>query len=312
MHVVYIDAVFLMNFLMDGVILYATGWMARKKRVWWRLLLGSAIGAGYSLLLFVPNSGGVLFSVLAKFIFSCLIVAAAFFPSNLVDFLRVWALFFLSSFVIGGAALAANSIFAETRIFGGMVWVSGRGFWESQVLLPLILGAVPMVFWMGKAVWKRMERLRSREGFFWNVQISMDEEQAEFVGLIDTGNALIDPLSRLPVAVVEWEALQNLLPSVINEMYRQNKNPVMELADKSLDAAWQARFRFVPYRGVGGTMGMLLAFRPTKCHLVQKGNRVVVEKILVAINPHQLSGDKSYQAILPPDSLRENEESLVS
>lgn len=313
MKTVYVDVVWLINFAMDLVILFVTGWMAKKKTKRWRLLTGAAIGASYSLLLMIPVAATTIFSLFAKLLFSCLMVLIVFGAQNVVEFLRFWGLFYLASFIFGGAAYGINSLFYDTQLLGGMVFASGRPAWIPNIGVSLIALSVPVVYVLGRTAWNRMERWKLRKENLWNVSIAIDGHSARFAGLLDTGNALADPLTGLPVAVVEWEAVAAILPEALLQSYRDQRDPVLEFPELALDEQWQSRFRIVPYRGVGGSMGMLLAFRPAEMVLEQNESRVLVHKILIALNPKPLSSDHTYQAILPPASLsEENMETLLN
>lgn len=312
MKVVYVDVVWLINFAMDLVILLVTGWMAKKKVKRWRLLTGAVIGATYSLMLLLPDFTTTTFSLFAKLLFSCLMVLIVFGPKNVVEFLRFWGLFYLASFVLGGAAYGINALFYDTQAFGGMVFTSGKPSWIPSIGVPFIALSVPVVYVLGKTAWKRMERLKLREGNLWNVSVVIDGQAIRFTGLLDTGNGLTDPLTRLPVAVVEWEVLTPILPEALTQSYLEQRDPTLDLGNSDMDEQWQARLRIVPYRGVGGSMGMLLAFRPVEFVIEQKEQRITVEKVLIALNPKPLSSDKTYQAILPPECLSETNTSKAS
>lgn len=305
MKVVYIDVVWLINVGMDFVILAAAGWMTRRKHRLWRLLAGALLGASYSLLLFVPGATGLTAGIGAKLLFSCLMVFVAFKPQNIVEFLRFCGLFYLASFGVGGTAYGINALFHNTQVLGGMVLVSGGALWNVNAGILLIICTVPVVYVLGKTAWSRMERMKHREGNLWNVSISIDGIQVDFTGLLDTGNALTDPLTRLPVAVVEWEALASVLPESLKRSFQENLDPTLSLGAMSVEEEWQSRLRIVPYRGVGGTMGMLLAFRPSEFVITQGETQHKVEKILIALNPRPISNEKAYQAILPPACLTE-------
>lgn len=312
MKVVYIDVVWLTNFCMDAVILLAAAWMARRRVRWWKIAFGSVLGASYALLLLAPQAMEPAISMVAKIAFSCLMVIVTFGPKNVLEFLRFWGLFYLASFVVGGAAYALNALSGQTQMFGGMVLVAGKGLWDLNITNLAVITAVPVVYILGKIAWKRLQRLKNREGNLWQVQIRIDDFTAEFTGLLDTGNALSDPISGLPVAVVEWQALEPVLPPVLIAAYKENRDVTMELSGQGLDPDWQSRLRIIPYRGVGGSMGMLLAFRPTHFVMRQGDEQLNTTKLLVAINPKPMAADKTYQAILPPACLTDTHSSIAS
>ncbi|MFC4770203.1 sigma-E processing peptidase SpoIIGA [Effusibacillus consociatus] len=310
MPVIFIDVVWLINFVMDAVILVAAAWMGRRKVRWWRIALGSAVGASYALLFLMPGGTEPFISWGAKILFSCLMVILTFHPKNVLEFLRFWGLFYLASFVIGGATYGLNFLLGETRPIGGMVLVSHEAVWG--VNKQFVLLSIPVIYLIGKVAWNRIERFKKREGNLWHVELALEGVRVEFTGLLDTGNVLTDPISGLPVAVVEWRALEPLLPPSLLEAYREHRDVTMDLGEKAVEGDWQSRLRIVPYRGVGGTVGMLLAFRPSK-FVVRQGETVsAVSKILVAINPKPMSGDEAYHAILPPACIAETDSSIAS
>ncbi|WP_018132774.1 sigma-E processing peptidase SpoIIGA [Effusibacillus pohliae] len=310
MPVVFVDVVWLVNLVMDAVILALAAWMARKRVGWRRIALGSVLGASYALLLFVPAALTSTMNVLTKLLFSCLMVWITFRPKTAIEFLRLFGLFYLASFVVGGAAYGLNALFAKPVAFGGMVFVAHQSWWQPNIVLYLVLSAIPVVYGMGKAAWNRVQRQKNRESNLWQVRITLDGKQAEFTGLLDTGNALVDPLSGLPVAVVEWQALEPLLPQPIVEAFLAKRDVTLDLGTLGLEGAWQSRLRIVPYRGVGGTVGMLLAFRPAEFVIHQGEAVTAVPNILVAINPKPLAGDRGYRAILPPACLTDSDVSI--
>src|SRR6476646_5380698 len=53
--VVYIDLIFAANLLIDGVLLWLTGWLVKLRVSWWRLVLSAVIGALYVVMMFVPE-----------------------------------------------------------------------------------------------------------------------------------------------------------------------------------------------------------------------------------------------------------------
>jgi stage II sporulation protein GA (sporulation sigma-E factor processing peptidase) len=172
--------------------------------------------------------------------------------------------------------------------------------------------SVLLVFFLGRAAWNRIERQKIREGNLWKVIVAVDGLETEFTGLLDTGNSLADPITGLPVAVVEWQALENLLPAALLQAYCQNEDVTMNLGEKRIEGDWETRLRIVPYRGIGGTVGMLLAFRPANFMIRQGNFQSQTDKILVAINPKPMVGDKSYQAILPPSCAPNSNSSIAS
>lgn len=311
MPVVYIDVVWLINFGLDGFILLVTAFLARRQVRWWRTIGASAIGASYALLLFFPAMSAYL-TFVCKLLFSLLMVWVAFRPKGLLEFAKMLGLFYLASFLTGGAAFAANSMFGSATIHNGMMMISGSAVWMQQTKMILILLALPLVYLLGKSAWNRLARTRQREQNLWAVTVRFSGREVSLTGLLDTGNALTDPLSRTPVMVADWELFREVLPEPLAELMAQGKDISMALGEVEMDEEWQARFRLVPYRGVGGTMGMLLSFRPDEVLLTGQGEAHGCRRVLIGLNPRPLAADGSYRAILHPSMIESEEAGAVA
>ncbi|BCJ86064.1 sigma-E processing peptidase SpoIIGA [Effusibacillus dendaii] len=300
MKVLYADEVWLLNFIMDAAILRIAVWMAKSRVSWRRILAGALLGACYALLLFVPGATEETVSWFAKLLFSCVIVVITFAPKQPLDFIRCFGLFYLASFVVGGTAYAVNAFFAQSAVLGGMVVVSEGAVWSLNIRYFLILLSLPLAYIVGKSAWFRIRRFQQRQANLWKVIIHLDDKQVELIGLLDTGNGLTDPVSGSPVAVVEWQAIEEFLPDSLLAAYREKRDITLNLGQQAIEEEWQARLRIIPYRGVGGKVGMLLAFRPARLLVSQGAIQEEAKNILVAVNPLPLSNDHAYQAILPP------------
>jgi stage II sporulation protein GA (sporulation sigma-E factor processing peptidase) len=301
MPVLYVDVFWLINAIMDSFILFLTAWMARRKVRWWRFLLGAAIGASYALLLFVHDFAQIGLAWMVKVCMSLFIIGVTFAPRGLAEWIRFCALFYLASFVTGGAAYALSAWFqGGTSAEDRLVYLGGGPVWIMPVKIIFVLSAIPLLYILGKTSWKRLLQLRGREEHLWHVEVVLCGQSFSLQGLLDTGNSLTDPISRLPVAVADWRVFRPLLPSRIVQAYEQGRDPVSELGESEIDEDWQSRLRIVPYRGVGSTTGMLLAFRPDRCVCQRDQQFHVYEKVLIALNPKGLSVDGTYQMILHP------------
>lgn len=312
MPVVYLDVIWVINLVLDGFILFVTAFLARRKLQGWRLIGASAIGASYALFLFFPALS-LFLSFFCKVLFSLLMVWVAFRPKGVWEFGKLLGLFYLASFLMGGAAYASNGLFQNISMKNGLLIVKGRVAWLQPSTLLLILLALPLVYWLGRSAWNRLARSKQREQNFWQVEVRIGDWQTEFVGLLDTGNALVDPLSRTPVMVLDWELMREALPEFLTQCFEKGTDLATVLGDSEMEHEWQARMRLVPYRGVGGTMGMLLSLRPDlvlmRAREEQTGSWThTCQKVLIGLNPKPLAADGSYRAILHPAMIGDEQE----
>lgn len=118
----------------------------------------------------------------------------------------------------------------------------------------------------------------------WDVQLILRTGSglAKFRALVDTGNRLHEPISGLPVMIVEQKALQNALPPGFDAAR----------ALRQLPQGW----RIAAY-GVLGSGGKMPCFRPERL-LVRCGERwLLAPDIWIAVYPGRIPGQT--QALAP-------------
>lgn len=295
--VIYIDVVWLVNLLMDGVLLAVTCWIVKRPIRTRRLLFGAIFGAFYSLLIFVPSLSA-LTTWPGKAVASLLMVMLAIGQKNWLDLARTCVFFYFVSFLFAGAAIALNFAIPGVSI-AKMTVVSNRSIQYTTTAASLaLLVSIPICFALLKYVLRRMRQIRLREGLEYTVRISVAGQTCAFTGLIDSGNQLRDPVTRRPVCFVDCAAVQALLPKSLNEAIAKNADLVTALSEVT-EAEWSGVFSLVPFRGAGGITQIAVAFRPNEV-VLQRQNQIlkVHETCLFALSPEKLSADHRFQAIL--------------
>lgn len=267
---VYADSMFLLNFIIDYLLLLATGKICALRLTRGRMLLGAAWGGVYAVLTLVSPA---LFALPTVKLFSGGVVVLIAFGGQG----RLWrsiVVFFAVSAAFGGAVYAALSLGFEP--FGGGIFVP-----VSMKVLALSFaicyGALSLVF---RRMGVRAERC------IVNVEVELGGRRASFKALHDTGNELCEPVSGQRVVIAEESALGGLLPGEISG------GAAEMLLAAAKEPALTGRGRLIPFSSLGGE-GLLFCFRPDK--LLIDGNE---EARLVAVSPGRLCGDGDYQGIV--------------
>ena len=102
---IYVDVVLIENLVINYIILYATGIILKIKVKHLRLILASLIGAIYSIISYIVEVK-VYSNFILKFILSIVIIYVAFNPQKAKNMWKDLLIFYLTSFVFGGAAFA--------------------------------------------------------------------------------------------------------------------------------------------------------------------------------------------------------------
>ncbi|MDR6224792.1 sigma-E processing peptidase SpoIIGA [Desmospora profundinema] len=297
--VVYADMVFLLNLCIDGLLLWLTAAIRRQRTPYWRIAVAAVIGATYAVWhLWQPLTLAYTFG--GKLFVSILMVGVAMGLRAPLAFLRNLGVFYLISFVTGGGMFALHYLLGAGLESGGGVFVTYASGWGSPVSWVFVLAAFPLVWLYARVSFRSLQDRQAVHQYLATVAITVEGVRLECVGLIDTGNQLRDPISRTPVMMVELGRLSEVLP---DGLIRLAKSKDWDALGSGLPPDWLTRVRLVPYRGAAGDGGMMLAFKPDRVDVHQKGTWVESGQVLIGLDAGRLSSDGTYQAILHPSTM---------
>lgn len=279
MTVVYIDSLFLLNWIVDYLLLLATARLSGEIIRRLRLALGAALGALYAAATFFPGMG-FLGHPACRLGSAVLMILCSFGGSRRL--LRVTLVFFGLACAFGGGILAIG-------LLVGRGLSLRNGILYSAMDLKLILLSAAFCYVLLTLFFQRAARHSRRE--LRRSILTLGDKQIVLTALMDTGNTLADPVSGRPVMVAEGEKLQSFLPEKIGR--EQLRDPVSAMECLS-DTGEGRRFRLLPYRSVGVECGMLLALRVDR---VQVGEEDY-GSMLVALSPNLVSDGGGYNALV--------------
>lgn len=299
---IYLDIVFLINLLMDYLILWATASLGQFATSFKKLLIASFLGAAYSLAIFLPPTG-LWMSFGAKVLFSLLMVFCAFYPLGWKKFCQATGYFYLVAFAVGGAMLGAmyivdSNAFAYSTMNGVLVSLSNVTYtW----LVIAVASALVIGRWGAVAIRKNfLDHM-----FQIPVIICLGRHRMPVKALVDTGNQLKDPLTRNPVVVVEYGALKNVLPPQFIAAFESDQEPdVAALVASVSNSNWAHRIRIIPFNSIGKAKGLLLGFCPDEVIVLIRDHPVRVENAVVGVYQKSLSPEGKYRALLHPEILQ--------
>lgn len=299
--IVYLDLVFLMNWLIDGALLLATGWTRKLRFRWWRVALAAAIGAAYTLLMLLPKLS-FLFSFGVKLLLSAAMLLSAFGFGTKPAFLRNLAAFYLINFALAGGIFALHYLLMPAgEVFNG-IWVTrSRGlFFQFRVGFSFLIAALALSLVYFLRVFQSSKQREAVARLIADVTIQVEGVRLTCKGLVDTGNQLYDPLTKTPVMIVEAKLWQDALPAEWINKIRTSDAEQIVAAIGSYDFIWQDRLRVVPYRGVNRGTQFMLAIKPDLVSVLYQDKKLESRKVLIGFDGGTLSSDGTYQAIIHP------------
>ncbi|UFJ41934.1 sigma-E processing peptidase SpoIIGA [Brevibacillus humidisoli] len=309
--VVYLDIIILLNFAIDTLLLWFTAYFRKARIVWWRLLAAAAFGSTYIAFFFLPSFAG-MYQWMVKLLFSVLMLLIAFGFPRLLAFAHHLCVFYFVAFVFGGGVFGLNYLLAsQSEVMNGILVTHNDGFGVGSKPTLLVLAAgFALVYILSRNSYRAIQGPRQIESFLVEVCVKVNGESVICRGLVDTGNQLQEPITRIPVMIMESKLLAHLLPAGLSDRLAQLNGMLDGLDDlfDSMRDEWQARLRVIPYRSVSRGMDFLLAVKPDVVVIVQQGERFECRRVLLGLNPHPLSADQTYQAIVHPALVQQDPE----
>ena len=283
MTVIYLDTLFLLNAIIDYLLLLCTAKVAGDPLHRIRYGCGALLGGVYAVAIFFPNFG-FLSQPLCRVAVAVLMVLISFGGAS--NLLRKTLIFFALSCAFGGGVLAISMLGGEQMsLQGGVVY--------SVMDLKMVLLSASACYVVLTIVFRRFGRHTAIGRELVPVKISMDGRQVTLIGLVDTGNTLTDPVSGCPVLVVEGASLGGIFPEGEQLSCQELQDPPTTM-EKRRGTALAHRFRLLPYRAVGIEMGMLLAIRVVRVDI----NGVSRNGVLVALSPSAVSDGGRYRVLV--------------
>lgn len=292
MPVVYIDVLFGVNLVLNCILLRTAGLICRSKPPLWRTLLGAALGALYAVAVFFPRLGA-FYGLIFKLIASMIIVCAAFPVYSPGGFFKLLLVFYGASMVFGGLSFAAFYL-TDWGARLSAVYSNGVMYFDIPVSA-LFLGAV--AFYGSIRLLSYIIRIGRRRGARKKVIVELGGRRAELTALADTGNILVDPISRAPVIVAELEALRGLF-DFRARVSLSSPNPEEGLSEI---AARGVKARLIPFSSVGEDSGLMVGFVPDLAAVREGGGFRPVGNCVIGVYPKSLSADRSYDALYNPN-----------
>lgn len=143
-----------------------------------------------------------------------------------------------------------------------------------------------------------------RERIITEIIILLDNKKVAIMALVDTGNALNEPITKAPVVIAEYSAIKELLPIDAQKIFEQdNKNDFNMIAHIMSDSDLLTRFRVIPFKSLGKDNGMLLGFKPDEVQLVENKKQQNIKNIIIGVYNKKLSNSGEYSALIHPDIL---------
>jgi stage II sporulation protein GA (sporulation sigma-E factor processing peptidase) len=294
---IYLDVIWALNLLFDTFLLFLTAIILKKQVKLWRLILGGFIGSLLIILSVTPLHAAAGHPA-GKLIFSIIMVLMVFGYKRLRFFARVLMTFYVTTFLLGGTLTGVHYFLQfDMNLATNVAIADIKGFGDPISWLFVLLG-FPLAWHFSKRNIEQFEMTKIQYDSLADVEVQFMGMTFTLKGLIDSGNQLYDPISRMPVMIV---SIAKMLEQMPREIISIAENPDCVLSGgRNFSNELESRMRIIPCKVVGQEHQLIIAFTPENIKIVSNNEIFIAEKGLVSFTAQELSSDDSFQCIIHP------------
>lgn len=264
----YIDVFFLVNFMMDCILLKIVHKVLKCPATHGSICIGAILGAVLTcIVVVVPGLNMPVKFVLFHGVINIVMIKTGLKLRWDRTFVKAYILLYICAFLMGGIMEYFHQYIRVGSLFFALALA---GYYAS-------LG-----------IWNFFTYLAMRHTGRCKVWLVKGEKECQAEALIDTGNRLRDALTGKAVSIVSVDVAKKLGFSI----------PYGNQAEGSQE---RQGIRYIPYHSVGKTQGIMPVITPDRM-CIDTGKQIWIDKPVVAVCEEYITMD-DYEMLINPDLL---------
>lgn len=277
-YVVYLDVFFLINFIMDYMIISITSMIRRKQTNTIRKIMAAAFGALYGIVIIKPLFNHLSNTMFLNIVVASVMVLIAFRWIDIITYLKNVVLLFGVSFALSGAI---NYIYYST-VLGKYIRSVLCGTSNKVVNARRFIVASFLAYFLLNLLTKIIVMVRKDNRLFYDVKITYKGKSVIARALLDTGNSLVEPLTGQMVHLAEEKLIRPLVEG--DERAKEN-------------------MYVIPFHSVGEENGIMYGIKVDEMVILVEGEPEFIYHPIIGIYKGSMSAGRKYSVILNRDSL---------
>lgn len=254
--IIYADMIFLLNFCMDFLALFAAGKILGLRLSAGRLVLSSVFGAAYCVFTFICDYSSIL-EMIINILVSVIMCFIAYNINSLVSFTKIFVIFYSACFMLGGGI---EALYYLSGLVNTEDIVGGSGANASPPFQTIIIfaGFCTLIVIFAGSLFKRHSSVKDTE-----IIVGFMGREVKIASIVDSGNLLYEPISSVPVIIVTLKSAANLFDMDTIEFFAGDSVAYLnKVGGSELEKAAALKFRIVPVKSVMEAKNILPAFTP--------------------------------------------------
>ena len=160
---------------------------------------------------------------------------------------------------------------------------------KNQIILPWLILATASCMLVRYLYVSAVKDMNHDKESFYQVEFTILHKKLEVCAFLDTGNFLYEPVSQMPVCILEEETFLKYF-----------HEPLFKMIEKQEAEG----IRMIPYQSVGREHGMMPAVMANDMKITKEDRIIEHKKAVIAISKVSLSKWGAYEMLLHPDLIK--------
>ena len=288
---IYLDIILLENLVLNYLIIYVTGIISKAKIKQLRIILGSMLGAIFTIISYIVNLK-IYSNFVIKIVLSVVIIYISFNSKNIKQLGKQVLLFYLVSFVFAGATIGIIYMgnFKNITIQNGVL--------VGNYTLRTILVGVVIAYFTILLSYKLIKTKISKKDLICDISIKLNNKEIKAKAMLDTGNLLKEPITNTPVIVMEHTLFKGVLPKEILDNIDLILGGDFSKISKQIQDEYISKLRVIPFSSLGKQNGLLLGIKGENLKVNLKDEYKKIDKVIIGIYNKKLTHSNEYTCLI--------------
>lgn len=261
--IVYLDVLLLENFVINFFLITVTMQLVRYKFKYRMVVLASVLGSLYTLTVFfdpLKVFTNIIFKILIVFIMVKIILR----NKNTISVIKVTGIFFLVSIAFSGFCFMFAMAENPYNVQGAFTI---KNYSSKNLLFSFMI-----LYLVAYRTYLYLKNRAIVDNFIYELEFYINEDKFNVRGFLDTGNELVEPVTMLPVIILEECIARNTV-----------------ISDKEIF--------YIPYKVVSGTSNQLRGIQVENVKIKNNKESRCIDVVIAFCNT-KLSSDGDFNALL--------------
>ncbi len=293
---IYLDLIFLINLGMDILILLLAAKILKFNIKILRIVLAAVLGATWVCVISIyPISNNLIEGIITYIGISGLMVFVGFNVQKPIKILKGIGILYLVTFFMGGVI---HFLYDYTQI-GYYIRTVLTGNYYKKINLTSFVIVSLIAFITLQLMIRLFKYFKNNDKNIYDVELMINGKIKKTIGLLDTGNSLIEPITRKPVVIAEYSLIEEMLPEGIKKLiYGYLCNNTINYDD--LEDEFASKIKLIPFHSIGEKNGVLIGLIIEGLIINLGDNILKAEDVVIALYNYNLSSSNKYHVILNP------------